>query len=103
MVDLTNRNRYPCLESKPQSSPEVAMKYIMFEDFSGTAVPVIFPNRINHEEMREQMPYTKVLSAGHVILKEGVFSCYGSSKALKAEIAADDAKVIAAKFGDAES
>ena len=35
------------------------MKYIMFEDFSGAPVPIIFPNRINFDEMREQMPYTR--------------------------------------------
>ncbi len=79
------------------------MKYIMFEDFSGTAIPVIFPNRINHEEMREQMPYTKVLSAGYVTYRADGFSCHGSSKALKAEVGTDDAKIISAKFEDAES
>jgi len=79
------------------------MKYIMFEDFSGTAVPVIFPNRIKHDEMREQMPYTKVLSAGYITNRDGGFSCHGSSKALKAEVGPDDAKIIGTKFEDAES
>ncbi len=40
------------------------MKYIIFEDFSGDPTPIIFPNRIDHADMREQMPYTKALSAG---------------------------------------
>lgn len=79
------------------------MKYIMFEDFSGTAVPVIFPNRINHDEMREQMPYTKVLSAGYVSHGPGGFSCHGSSKVLQVEAGSDDAKIIQSKFEDAES
>ena len=79
------------------------MKYIMFEDFSGTAVPVIFPNRISHTEMREQMPYTKVLSAGYVSLGPNGFNCHGKSKGLQAGAAASDAKVIGAKFDDAES
>lgn len=79
------------------------MKYIMFEDFSGTAVPVIFPNRINHAEMREQMPYTKVLSAGYVTYGESGFRCHGSSKTLNAEVLPDDARIIAEKFEDAES
>ena len=47
------------------------MKYIMFEDFSGAPIPVIFPNRIDHLEMREQMPYTKVLSAGYISPRAG--------------------------------
>lgn len=79
------------------------MKYIMFEDFSGIAVPVIFPNRINHAEMREQMPYTKVLSAGYVTHRQDGFHCHGSSKALEAQAGSDDAKIIAGKFEDAES
>lgn len=79
------------------------MKYIMFEDFSGTAVPVIFPNRINHAEMREQMPYTKALSAGYVSHGPDGFHCHGKSKELDLEAAADDAKVIAEKFDNAES
>ncbi len=79
------------------------MKYIMFEDFSGAAVPVIFPNRINHAEMREQMPYAKVLSAGYVTLGAEGFSCHGSSKALGVQAASDDARVIAAKLENAES
>jgi hypothetical protein len=79
------------------------MKYIMFEDFSGAPIPVIFPNRINHAEMREQMPYTKVLAAGYVSHGPGGFSCHGSSKALQAEASPNDAQTIASKLSDAES
>ncbi len=32
------------------------MKYLIFEDFSGEVIPIIFPERILHEEMREQIP-----------------------------------------------
>ena len=76
------------------------MKYIMFEDFSGTPVPVIFPNRIGHREMREQMPYAKALSAGYVAHGPAGFTCHGKSREL--ELAADpaDADVIRAKFED---
>lgn len=79
------------------------MKYIMFEDFSGTAIPVIFPNRIDHEEMREQMPYTKVLSAGYISFGPDGFLCHGSSKSLEAQAGPGDADLIAATFANEES
>ncbi len=79
------------------------MKYIMFEDFSGAPVPVIFPNRINFDEMREQMPYTKALSAGYVSLGPNGFNCHGKSKALELAANAEDAKVIGDRFDDSES
>jgi len=75
----------------------------MFEDFSGAPVPIIFPNRINFEEMREQMPYTKALSAGYVSHGPNGFSCHGKSKALELASASGDADVIENKFADAES
>lgn len=79
------------------------MKYIMFEDFSGTPVPVIFPNRIGHAEMREQMPYTKALSAGYVSHSPSGWSCHGKSKALELQAGENDAVIIGEKFEDAES
>lgn len=79
------------------------MKYIMFEDFSGAPVPVIFPNRIDHAEMREQMPYTKALSAGYVTHGPEGFRCHGQSKTLELQAADGDAGIIAEKFEDAES
>lgn len=79
------------------------MKYILFEDFSGAPVPIIFPNRIDHAEMREQMPYTKALSAGYVSHGPSGWYCHGQSKALELKAGADDAAIIAAKFEDAES
>jgi len=79
------------------------MKYIIFEDFSGASIPIIFPNRIDHAEMREQMPYTKALSAGYVSHGPEGFSCHGSSKSLELTAGAEDAKIIGGKFEDAES
>ena len=73
------------------------MKYIIFEDFSGKETPILFPARILHEEMREQMPYARVVSAGHVLLKQG-FICQGSSKELNAVSRPEDSEVIAAHF-----
>lgn len=79
------------------------MKYIMFEDFSGTPIPIIFPGRINHDDMREQMPYTRVLSAGYVQTRDGGFVCHGGSKALKAEARPEDAEIIAARLEDPDA
>jgi hypothetical protein len=51
------------------------MKYLIFEDFSGEVIPILFPDRILHEEMREQIPYSKVISGGYVFLEEKGFVC----------------------------
>jgi len=76
------------------------MKYIMFEDFSGVPVPIIFPKRIDFSEMREQIPYTKVLAAGYVNLGDKGFTCHGESKSLEAHARAEDAGIIAAKLSN---
>lgn len=79
------------------------MKYIMFEDFSGSPVPIIFPNRIDFAEMREQMPYTKALSAGYISYGPEGFRCHGKSKELDLEADPGDSAVISAKFEDVTS
>ena len=77
------------------------MKYIMFEDFSGAPVPIIFPKRIDFSEMREQIPYTTVLSAGYVNVSSAcAFTCHGESKSLEAHARAEDAIIIAAKLAN---
>lgn len=75
-----------------------AMKYIIFEDFSGQAIPVLFPDRIEHGELREQLPYSTVLSAGFVHQDGKGFICHGESKALGAAAGADDAEVVSRHF-----
>ncbi len=74
------------------------MKYIMFEDFSGQPVPFIFPQRVDHADMREQLPYTRVLSAGYVIMENNEFTCYGSSPELQASAQPEDADIMRRKF-----
>ncbi|WP_045211386.1 hypothetical protein [Desulfonatronovibrio magnus] len=71
------------------------MKYIIFEDFAGEATPIIFPERVSFLEMREQIPYTKVLSAGIVSLDKGQIRCSGQSKELKMSASSNDSKTIA--------
>lgn len=79
------------------------MKYIMFEDFSGRPLPIIFPQRIGHEEMREQVLYSKVLSAGYVQLQQGQVLCHGESRELAAKARPEDAGIIAAKLERADT
>jgi hypothetical protein len=79
------------------------MKYIIFEDFGGHQTPILFPGRILHEEMRDQIPYARVLSAGEVVCIGGEFVCRGRSKALGVTASAEDAAVISAYFAGQES
>ena len=58
------------------------MKYIICEDFSGKPVPFLFPDKVAHMDMREQLPYANVLSAGYVALESGRFVCSGGDKDL---------------------
>ena len=74
------------------------MKYIMFKDFSGKPIPIIFPERIDFVEMREQMPYADVLSAGHITLRNGRFEVSGGSKGLNMQVRGEDAAIIAEKL-----
>lgn len=74
------------------------MKYIIFEDFSGHPVPFIFPHRVDHADMREQLPYTRVLSAGYVDIVDGAFRCHGGAPELQVSARNEDAAIIAAKF-----
>ena len=58
------------------------MKYLICEDFSGQPVCFLFPRRVDHGDMREQLPYGKVISAGYAELQEGKFLCSGGSQEL---------------------
>lgn len=74
------------------------MKYILFEGFSGNIVPFVFPDRVDHVDMRDQLPYGKVLSAGYVQLVDGHFVCSGSVAELQAEARQDDASLLESMF-----
>jgi len=74
------------------------MKYIIFEDFGGQETPILFPERILHEEMRDQIPYARVVSAGTVALQGGEFVCTGRAKALDARARFEDGGIIARHF-----
>ncbi|MFW5730847.1 MAG: hypothetical protein ACOCV7_04285 [Desulfonatronovibrionaceae bacterium] len=71
------------------------MKYIIFEDFSGEPTPVIFPERVAFEEMREQIPYPRVVSAGILRLQDNVLHCSGEARELGKASTDQDSAVIA--------
>lgn len=77
---------------------EAAVKYLVVEDFAGHPVPFLFPARVTHADMREQLPYTKVLSAGYVTLVNGRFVCEGGDADVGAAAGENDAVIIAAFF-----
>jgi len=74
------------------------MKYIICEDFSGQPIPFLFPNRVSHADMREQLPYAKILSAGYILLADGHFVCSGGDAELKLVSRPEDAECISAFF-----
>ena len=72
------------------------MKYLIVEDFSGQAVPFIFPRRVDHSDMREQLPYSRVISAGFVELGPKGFVCSGGNPELNLKARpTEDAAIIA--------
>lgn len=70
------------------------MKYLIAEDFTGQPVPFIFPDRVTHADMREQLPYTKILSAGYILLRGESFVCHGGDADVNAVAGPDDASII---------
>ncbi|MDL2266406.1 hypothetical protein LJC46_00255 [Desulfovibrio sp. OttesenSCG-928-G15] len=74
------------------------MKYIICEDFSGQPVPFLFPDKVAHVDMREQLPYARVFSAGYVVLENGEFVCHGGDVELGVSCAEGDASRIAEFF-----
>jgi hypothetical protein len=77
------------------------MKYLIAEDFSGQPAPFIFPDRVTHADMREQLPYTRILSAGYVAMRNGEFLCSGGDADLNLFVRPEDAAIIAASLSPA--
>lgn len=74
------------------------MKYLIAEDFAGQPVPFIFPDRVTHADMREQLPYTRILSAGYVSLRNGEFICADGDAEMNLFARPEDAAILAASF-----
>ena len=79
------------------------MKYLIMEDFSGQPVVFIFPRRVDHLDMREQLPYKKALSAGYVELQDGSLRCFGGHAALELHARRQDADIIRGSLRQRES
>ncbi len=73
---------------------EYAVKYLIMEDFSGRPVAFIFPRRVDHADMREQLPYKSAFAAGYVELREGGIHCFGGHAELGLHSRPEDAAFI---------
>ncbi|MBQ4566981.1 MAG: hypothetical protein IJA79_02515 [Desulfovibrio sp.] len=72
------------------------MNYLIMEDFTGQPVPFIFPRRVDHGDMREQLPYGLVISCGQLELGADGFVCSGGNRELGlAARPEEDAAIIA--------
>lgn len=74
------------------------MKYLIVEDFAGQPALFVFPSRVDHADMRDQLPYGRVLAAGYVELRDGAFRCHGGSAELEATARPEDADLLARAF-----
>jgi hypothetical protein len=74
------------------------MKYLICEDFSGHHIPFLFPDRVAHADMREQLPYAKIISAGYIELEDGSFVCFGGDADLGLFAKPEDSVCISAFF-----
>lgn len=68
----------------------MAMKYLILQDFSGQKVPFIFPDRVDHVEMREQLPYGQLISGGYLIYEKDGFKCSGGNSELNIKARPED-------------
>ena len=70
------------------------MKYLVMEDFSGQPVAFIFPRRVDHQDMREQLPYGTALSAGFGEMENGKLRCFGGNNEMGLTSTPDDVDII---------
>ncbi len=70
------------------------MKYLIMEDFSGQPVPFLFPRRVDHADMRDQLPYSTVLAGGYVEIYKNTIRCYGENAELNITARPDDMDII---------
>lgn len=66
------------------------MKYLILSDFSGRSVPFIFPDNVDHAEMREQLPYGQALSGGYLTLDGDGLKCRGGNAELNLKARPDE-------------
>ena len=71
-----------------------AMKYLICRDFAGQPAPFIFPDKVAHADMRDQLPYGEVISAGYVAVEKEKFVCTGGDAELGVTAGAEDAAIL---------
>lgn len=91
--------REKALRSEEKDS---GMKYLIMEDFAGQPVSFVFPRRVDHGDMREQLPYGRVLGAGYVELRDGAFRCHGGYAELDIVARPEDEAILMEAFQKAE-
>ena len=74
------------------------MKYIILEDFSGQPAPFLFPDKVAHIDMRDQLPYANLLSAGYIALVDGRMVCSSGHAELNMSSRPEDAECITEFF-----
>lgn len=80
------------------------LNYLIVEDFSGQETPFLFPAKASHEDMRNQLPYGKIVSAGVVFLGHNGFVCKGASPELGlTSRPVEDASILASCLQEQES
>ncbi len=79
------------------------MKYLILQDFSGQPVPFIFPDKVDHAEMREQLPYGQLLSAGYLNYDSDGLKCSGGNAELNIKSRPEeDLSIILEALGNIE-
>ena len=78
--------REKALRSEEKDS---GMKYLIMEDFAGQPVSFVFPRRVDHGDMREQLPY-------------GAFRCHGGYAELDIVARPEDEAILMEAFQKAE-
>ena len=77
--------REKALRSEEKDS---GMKYLIMEDFAGQPVSFVFPRRVDHGDMREQLPYA--------------FRCHGGYAELDIVARPEDEAILMEAFQKAE-
>lgn len=78
------------------------MKYLIVEDFSGQEVPFIFPDNVDHADMRDQLPYARSIACGTVECDNGDFVCCGGNAEMGLKARPEDQELIRHAFKPSE-
>lgn len=71
------------------------MKYLIMEDFAGKPAPFVFPERVDHADMRDQLPYGRIISCGSLLLEADGLHCFGGNSDLDMQARPlEDAEII---------